>query len=75
VKYLVRWHFEALTLIRKPCGKVRIQLLVLSIHFRDVADLAGLEIDHKDFKMRHISGAEALGNHPCRSRAVAWPRG
>jgi hypothetical protein len=52
-----------------------LQLLVLSSHFRDVADRAGLDIGHEDLKTRHISGAEALGNHPSGSRAVAWPRG
>ena len=35
----------------------------------------GLDIGHEDFKTRHISGAEALGNHASSSRAVAWPRG
>jgi hypothetical protein len=54
---------------------VILQLLVLSSHFRDVADRAGLDSDHKDFKTRHIPDAEALGNHPSSSRAVAWPRG
>jgi hypothetical protein len=54
---------------------VILQLLVLSSHFRDVADRAGLDIGHEGFKTRHISGAEALGNHPSSSRAVAWPRG
>ena len=60
---------------RRACGMgLILQLLVLSSHFRDVAD-GVLDIGHEDFKSRHISGAEALGNHPSSSRAVAWPRG
>jgi hypothetical protein len=60
---------------RRACDMgLILQLLVLSIHSEDVAD-GGLDIGHEDFKTRHISGAEALGNHPSSSRAVAWPRG
>jgi hypothetical protein len=40
-----------------------LRLLVLSSHFKDVADRA-VSTSVTRIKTRHISGAEALGNHP-----------
>jgi hypothetical protein len=49
---------------RRACGMgLILQLLVLSIHSKDVADRA-VSTSVTRIKTRHISGAEVLGNHP-----------